>query len=120
MGGRKGYTLKKIIGDTRKIRKEKKELLEWIEEKNPKKVVKSTGAIIAKSEKIVDSIVTSLDFVDSIETFKKDLKEEKTKERRKELSKKWAYFRKNQGKRFDPITNRKIVDSVNRALEGKK
>jgi hypothetical protein len=120
MGGRKGYSLKKVVGDVRKIIKEKKELLEWIDEKNPQEVVKTTGKIIAKSDNILDSIAASIKFVDTIESEEKYLQKEPTKERRKNLSKKWAEFRKGQGKKFDPIIIRKVVDSVNRALEGKK
>ena len=120
MGGRKGYTLKRVVGDVRTIKKEKKELLEWIEEKNPKEVVKTTGKIIAKSDKLLDSIATSIKFIDTIESEEEHLKKKSTKERRKNLSKKWAEFRKKQGKKFDPIINRKVVDSFNRALEEKK
>jgi len=120
MGGRKGYTLKKVFGDVRTIKKEKKELLGWIEDKNPEEVVKATGKVIAKSDKLLDSIASSIKFAGAIESEEKQLQGESTKERRKELSKKWANFRKKEGKKFDPIINRKIVDSVNRALEGEK
>jgi hypothetical protein len=120
MGGRKGYSLKKVVGDVRKIKKEKKELLEWIDEKNPNEVIKSTGKIIAKSDTILDSLATSLKFVDTIESEEKNLQKEPIKVRRKHLSKKWANFRKKEGKKFDPTINRKIVDSISRALEGKK
>jgi len=120
MGGRKGYSLKRVVGDVRKIKKEKKELLEWIDEKNPEEVIKSTGKIIAKSDLALDSLATSLKFVDEIEAEEKKLQEKSTKARRKDLSKKWADFRKKEGKKFDFTINRKIVDSINRALEGKK
>lgn len=120
MGGRKGYPLRNVVGDIRKIKKEKKELLEWVDEENPKKVIKTTGRIIAKSDKLLESFATSIKFIDSIKDEEKKLKEESTKERRKDISKKWANFRKKQGKKFDTITNRKIVDSINRSLEDKK
>lgn len=120
MGGRKGYTLKRVVGDVRAIKKEKKELLEWIDEKNPKEVVRTTGKILAKSNTLLESIATSIQFVDAIESEEKQLKKEPTKERRKELSKKWADFRKKEGKKFDPVINRKIVDSINRVMEEKK
>src|SRR3989344_5935697 len=102
MGGRKGYSLKKVVGDVRKIKKEKKELLEWIDEKNPNEVIKTTGKIIAKSDKLLDSIATSIKFIETIKQEEKQLREESTKKRRKDLSKKWAYFRKKEGKKFDP------------------
>ena len=120
MGGRKGYALKRVIGDVRTFKKEKKELLEWIDEKNPQEVVRATGKLIAKSEKLLDSITTSLKFVDLIEPEERQLKEESTKERRKDISKKWAEFRKKEGKRFDSVLNRKVVDSINRALGDKE
>jgi|SRR3989344_9614504 len=120
MGGRKGYSLKKVVGDVRKIKKEKKELLEWIDEKNPAEVIKTTGKIIAKSDSLLDSIATSIRFISSIESEEKELRKEPTKQRRKELSKKWAEFRKKDGKKFDSTTNRKVVDSINRVLGDKK
>jgi len=120
MGGRKGYSLNKVVGDLRKIKKEKKELLEWIDEKNPSEVIKSTGKIIAKSDLALDSLATSLKFVDVIESEEKELQKKSIKTRRKNLSKRWANFRKKEGKKFDPTINRKVVDSINRALGGKK
>ena len=120
MGGRKGYPLKRVVGDVRKIKKEKKELLEWIDEKNPKEVIKTTGKIIAKSDRLLDSLVMSIEFIDSIEPEEKKLRREPIKKRRRELSKKWASYRKKQDKKFDSNTNRQIVDSINRALGGKK
>jgi hypothetical protein len=120
MGGRKGYDIKRVVGDVRKIKKEKKELLNFIDEKNPSEVTKVTGKIIAKSDLLLDSIVTSIKFVEIIESEEKQLKEISIKDRRKGLSKKWSDFRKKEGKRFDPIVNRKVVDSINRALEDRK
>ena len=120
LGGRKGYSLKRVVGDVRKIKKEKKELLEWIDEKNPTEVVKTTGKIIAKSDHLLDSLALSLKFVDTLEAEENNLRKESTKERRKNLSKKWAEFRKKEEKKFDPTVNRKVVDSINRALEDKK
>src|SRR3989344_8286895 len=101
MGGRKGYSLKRVVGDVRKIKKEKKELLEWIDEKNPTEVVKTTGKIIAKSDHLLDSLALSLKFVDTLEAEENNLRKESTKERRKNLSKKWAEFRKKEEKKFD-------------------
>lgn len=112
-------SLKRVVGDVRKIKKEKKELLEWIDEKKPDEVVKTTGKIIAKSDRLLDSLALSLKFVDAIEAGESKLRKESTKDRRKNLSKKWADFRKEKGKKFNPTVNRKVVDSINRALEEK-
>lgn len=72
------------------------------------------------SDLALDSLATSLKFVDEIESEEKKLQKESIKTRRKDLSKKWANFRKREGKKFDSTINRKIVDSINRALEGEK
>ncbi len=118
MGGRKGYSLKKIVGDLRKIRKEQKELFESIDEEDPKKVVRASAKILAKSDKEINSLAYSLKFIRELEKEEKKLKKEKPKERRRKLSKKWVTFRKKEGKKFDPSTNRRVVDSINDIFGG--
>ena len=121
MGGRKGYSLKKIVGDRRKIRADQKELLQGIKDNNPKKVVNASGKILAKSDKIIESLAHSYRFAGSIK--EKDLKKlskKNTKERRKEITKKWATYRKKKSKKFDAATNRDIVDSATRVFGGEK
>jgi len=118
MGGRKGYSLKKVVGDLRKIKETQKELLKGIKDKDPKKIVKASAKILAKSEIALESIGYSYIFVDSISSEYKKLQKESTKERRKELTKKWASFRKEKGKKFDATTNRDVVDSTTRVLGG--
>lgn len=118
MGGRKGYSLKKIVGDLRKVRSSQKELLQGVQDKDPKKVVKASAQILAKSEHALESIGYSYLFIDSLGKDYKSLQKESTKERRKELAKKWAAFRKEKGKKFDAATNRDVVDSTTRVLGG--
>lgn len=120
MGGRKGYSLRKIVGDLRKVKKEQKELFEGIDEKDPKKVVRASAKILAKSDKEITSLVYSLKFIKNLEKEEERLKKEEIKERRKELSKRWAAFRKKEKEKFDPSTNRRVVDSINDVLEGEK
>ncbi len=116
MGGRKGYSLKNVVGDLRKIKTDQKELLAGVQEKDPKKVVQASAKILAKSDKALESIGYSYLFVDSLSDEYKELQKESTKERRKELAKKWASFRKEKGKKFDSATNRDVVDSTTRVL----
>lgn len=119
MGGRKGYSLKRIVGDMRKVRSEQKELLKGIEDNNPKKVVQASAGILAKSDASLESLAHSFLFVSGIkEKEHKRLSEQDTKERRKELAKKWASYRKEKGKKFDASTNRDVVDSATRVLGG--
>jgi len=118
MGGRRGYSLKKVVGDLRKVKAPQKELLQGIQAKDPKKVVKASAKILAKSDKALESIGYSYLFVDSISSEYKKLRRERTKERRRELAKKWASFRKEKGKKFDTTTNRDVVDSTTRILGG--
>jgi hypothetical protein len=118
MGGRKGYSLKNIVGDLRKVRATQKELLEGVQEEDPKKVVKASAKILAKSDKALESIGYSYLFIDSLSDEYKELRKESTKERRKNLAKKWASFRKEKDKKFDAATNRDVVDSTTRVLGG--
>ena len=120
MGGRKGYSLKKVVGDVRKVAAGRKDLLQGIKEGNPKKVAHASAKILAKSDKALDSLVHSYLFVGSIKSEHKKLAKEKTKERKKEIAKKWASYRKEQGKKYDSSTNREVVDSAAKILGGKR
>lgn len=120
MGGRKGYSLKRIVGDIRKVKTEQKQLLDSIKSNQPENVVKASAKILAKSDNALESLAYSYLFVDSIKDDYKKLGAEGTKERRKELAKKWSDFRKEKGKKFDPSTNRDVVDSATRVLGGGK
>ena len=70
--------------------------------------------------KQIESIGYGYLFVDSISDDFKRLQEKNTKERRKELAKKWALFRKEKGKMFDPRTNKDVVDYTTRVLGGEE
>jgi len=118
MGGRKGYSLKVIVGDMRKVRSDQKQLLQGVKENDPKKIVDASAKILSKSDKALESLAYSYLFVDSIKDDYKKLSDESIKERRKELSKRWAAFRKEKGKKFDSSTNRDVVDSATRVLGG--
>jgi len=119
MGGRKGYSLKGIVRDLSEIKIEREELLTGIKTNNPKKVVQATAGILAKSDDFLESLAHSFLFAGSIkEKEYKKLSEQNTKERRKELAKKWAAYRKEKGKKFDSSTNRDVVDSTARVLGG--
>ena len=119
MGGRKGYSLKIIVGDMRKVKAEQKELLRGIENHDPKKVVQASAGILAKSDTSLESLAHSFLFVGGLdEKDYKKLSAQRTKERRKELAKKWASYRKEKGKKFDVATNRDVVDSATRVFGG--
>ncbi len=120
MGGRKGYSLSTVVGPLRPIKKPEKELLRAIENEDPKKVVASSAKIIAKSDLALDSKGYGYLFMDSISEDYKRLRAQSIKERRKEITKKWALFRKERGKTFDARVNRDVVDSATRILGGKE
>jgi len=120
MGGRKGYPLSRIVGDVRKVIREQKELFESIDREDPKETVRASAKILAKSDREINALAYSLKFIHEIEKEGKPSEEETIKERRDKLSKKWIKFRKREGKKFDPSINRRVVDSVNDALGGKK
>jgi elongation factor P--beta-lysine ligase len=116
MGGRKGIPLNKIIGSTRKVIREKKELIEGVRGGDYKKVINATAKILAKSDKALDALAYSFSFAGSLKGEYEELKKDTIKERRKELAKKWTSYRKKEEKDFDTAINRQIVDSVTRVL----
>jgi len=121
MGGRKGYSLKEVVGDITKVRTIKKELLQGIKDNDPKKVVSASSRILAKSDTALESLAHSFLFISGLkERDYKRLSKQNIKERRKELAKKWVSYRKETGKKFDAATNRDVVDSATRVLGGEK
>lgn len=119
MGGRRGYSLKEIVGDIRKVKSGQKELLLSIKDKDTKKIVKATTKILGKSDEQIESLAYSFLFMDSIKKDYGKLRKESQKDRRKDLAKKWASFRKEKGRKFNFKINRNIVDSANEVLGGK-
>ena len=120
MGGRKGYSLKKIVGDTKRIREEKEDLLDAIEHNDAGKVVSSSAKILAKSNNVLESLAHSYLFIDSLKKDYDKLKKENVKARRLEISKRWAKYRKEKGIDFEDSVNRDIVDTATRTLGGAK
>ena len=116
MGGRKGHSLNKIVGSTRKLIKEKRELIEGVKGGDYKKAIVASAKILAKSDKALDALAYSFSFVGSLKKEYEKLKRDTVKERKKELAKKWSGYRKKEQKDFDIATNRQIVDSITRAL----
>jgi len=66
MGGRKGYSLTEVVGDLRKVKSSQKELLQGIQDKDPKKVVRASAKLLAKSDKALESIGYGYLFIDSL------------------------------------------------------
>ncbi len=119
MGGRKGYSLKRIVGDIRKVRAEQKDLLKGIANNDPKRVVRASANILAKSDAPLEALAHSFLFVGSIKEQEHErLSKQDTKERRRLLAKKWAAYRKETSKKFDAPTNRSVVDSATKVLGG--
>jgi protein gp37 len=121
MGGRKGYTLRKLIHNTREIKEEQKSLYDAIKHNNPQKAVYASAKILAKSDIAIDAIAHSFLFMSEIGTADyNNLNKKNIKERRKELTKKWSEYRKGINKTFDPSINRDIIDSATRTIGGNK
>lgn len=120
MGGRRGYSLKAVLGDLKKVREEQKDLLVEIKNQDVKGVVKASAKMLAKSDKALDAIAQAYLFANSLEPVEDDLKKKETKDRRREISKKWTDFRKEHDKKFDSVISRSIVDSATRILGGEK
>lgn len=120
MGGRKGHSLAKIVGDLRAVKEEKRELLDAIEHKDVGRVVSSSAKMLAKSNNALESLTHSYLFVDGLKNDYDKLRNESVKERRLEISKRWAKYRKEKGIDFDDAINRDIVDNATRTLGGAK
>jgi hypothetical protein len=117
MGGRKGYSLKKLVHNTREIRVEQSALYDAIKQNNAQKVVSASAKILAKSDTAIDAIAHSFLFMSEIQEKNYDkLKKKDIKNRRKELSKKWAEYRKEVNKKFDTSISRDIIDSATRVI----
>jgi hypothetical protein len=120
MGGRKGYSLRKLVGNIRNIRVEKRDLLDAIDHSDVTKVVSTSAKILAKSNNVLESLTHVFLFIDSLKNDYDKLRKESTKARRLDISKRWARYRKEKGVDFDDSINRDIVDTATRTLGGVK
>jgi len=120
MGGRKGYSLRKIVGDIRRVKGEKKDLLDAIEHNDVGKVVSSSAKMLGKSNNALEALTHSYLFIDSLKKDYDRLRRESVKERRLEISKRWAKYQKEKGIDFDDAINRDIVNNATRTLGGDK
>jgi len=121
MGGRKGYSLKNIVGDLRKVKSEQKQLLQGIKSKSPHQVVSASASILAKSKTALESLADGFLFVGGLSKSEyKHLSRERTKGRRRELARRWASYRKEVRRKYDTTTNREVVNSTTRVLGARK
>ena len=120
MGGRKGHSLKSIVGDLRRVRAEKKDLLDAIENRDVGKVVSSSARMLAKSDNVLDALAHSYVFIDGLKKEYARLRSESVQERRLEISRRWAKYRREKGVDFDDAINRDIVENATRTLGGVK
>jgi hypothetical protein len=121
MGGRKGYSLRCVVGDLSKVRTEKRQLLDGIKAGDVKTVVASSARIMAKSDDALDAIVHGLFFVRSMDPTKhQQLADQPTRERRLGLADQWSTYRKKMKIEVSPTLNREIVDTAARVIGRKK
>jgi hypothetical protein len=121
MGGRKGYSLKCVVGDPSKVRMEKRQLLEGIKTGNVRAVVASSAQIMAKSDEALDAVVHGLFFVRSIDPTKyEQLAGQSTRERRLSLADQWSAYRKKMNIAVSPPLNRQIIDTATRIIRKNK
>jgi hypothetical protein len=121
MGGRKGYSLRRVVGDLRKVGGEKKRLLQGIKEHDVDKAVTASAKLLAGSDEALDSVVHAFLFVRSIDKkTRKQLSEKNTRERRLGLAEQWSSYRTKAGVHFSPEINRSVVDTATRALRRKE
>ena len=121
MGGRKGYSIKRVVGNLNKVRREKKALIQGIKAEDANMAVSSTARILAKSDEALDAIVHGYLFIRTIDPkTHEQLAQKNMKERRLGLSDKWSSYGKKANMHFSPTINRNVVDSATRAIERKK
>jgi len=121
MGGRKGYSLGRIVGDLRKVGREKKKLLRGIKEHDIVKAVSASAELLARSDEALDSIVHGFLFIRSMD--KKtwnELVQEDARERKLGLAEEWSNYRREVGVEFSPEVNRNVVDTATRSLRREK
>jgi hypothetical protein len=121
MGGRKSYFLKDIVSDPRRVRRQRRDLMDGIAEGDMARMVGSTAAILADSGEMLDSLAHSVAFIGQLKKQEQDrIAGVEPKQRKLMIAAKWAIYRKKQGKSYDPRTNRAVIDTVARALRGKR
>lgn len=114
MGGRKGYSAKRVIGDARSFLKEKKRFEEALKEEKPEKIVQTTLEIFNKSDTAIDNLSKGLAMFGFFEDSKK--REKTAKEVKKEATKYWTKVKEDKKITAISEIDRLIVESATKTL----
>jgi len=116
MGGRKTYSVKKILGDINGKSPERRALRKAIKEKDPKQIADSTLNLF-KASKMPSNFSQILDMFEVVQEIeKKKVSKDKLKE---EISNLWADTKKAKKIKDFPELDRILVDSAVKILEEK-
>jgi len=117
MGGRKTYSVKKVIGDRRKFPSESKQFISALKEKNPKKIAQSTIEMFQKSDTALSNLSKALEMAKFIAQTKKELP---PSEIRKRASNYWIKQRAKKRIKASPEIDRILVNSAVKVLRKKE
>jgi hypothetical protein len=113
MGGRKSYSIKKVVGPTKKIQKERRQLRESLEIGDPKGIVKATVDIVKSSDFAVGNLVHTITFLSIIQEFEKKPITENLKQ---EVVKRWTELKKEKKIETEPEIDRLLIESAIKTL----
>lgn len=114
MGGRKSYSITKVVGSTKKLQRERRELRLSLKIGKPKDVVTATVNIIKNSDVAVQNLTRAVHFFSIIQEFEKRPSSENLKQ---EVVKRWTELKKEKNIESDSTTDRLLVESAIKTLE---
>ena len=120
MGGRKTYSVRKVLGDLRQSIGERKKLSAAISEEDAKKITQATLDVFRKSDYAVDNLSKVLDMADIFEEL--EGKEIKPKETKQIVTDFWNKTKEDRNIKTGAEIDRNLIESATKILKrgGKK
>jgi len=121
MGGRKSYPTRKLVGNSKSVRKSISTLTNYVDKKEVNKVGKGAFTVFAESKKTIKISAYSTKLNPFIIRNYSKLKTEKNENKiRREISSEWSRIKSKNKIKVSKQVDRVIVDNAFKAIRGDK
>ncbi len=121
MGGRKSYPNKKYLGDSAGVKKEVKQLKDYIENKDVEKISSQAFNVLSTARKPIQySAYSTKFFPEVIKNLPKWKEEKDVNQLRREVTSSWSKVKEKNKLSVPKEVDRIIVENTVKLVEGKK